>query len=277
LTTAEVEWVETSDGPLPAAQVAHALGAVAAACDGVIGVVWTERRAARGVPTRRTTRLLSGSGVLPERLAAPGPTAGERRLLDLDVSPQAFFQPHPLQAEVLIARIAARLASEARTLGRGLRLADLYCGTGTLGLALSGVVARLVGVELVAEAVEDARRNAARNGIDNAVFVAGDVGQIIADPAFGHLFADLDAVIVDPPRAGLMPQAASHLARLTPRLIVYVSCNPAALARDLPVLAGLGYRLDGPLTPVDLFPQTHHVETLAFLVRSSDPAAGSAE
>jgi 23S rRNA (uracil1939-C5)-methyltransferase len=266
LTTADVPEVATQDGPQPPEAVARALAAVAAALPQVVGVLWTRRRAARGSPTTRATMCLEGQAFLPEALARPNGAP-----LSLHVSPQAFFQPHPRQAERLIARIGLRLAAEAARLGRGLNLADLYCGTGTLGLALAGVVARLVGVELVPEAVADAQANAARNGIDNATFLAGDVGAVLADASLARHFRDIDAVIVDPPRAGLMPQASQHLAALGARLLVYVSCNPASLARDLPVLAGLGYALEGALEPVDLFPQTHHIETLACFVREAGP------
>ncbi len=271
LTTADVDAVATRDGTEAPEAVARSLAAVAAALPQVVGVLWTRRRAARGSPTTRTSVCLEGQGWLPEDLARPnGPP------LSLHVSPQAFFQPHPRQAERLIGRIGERLAAEAVELGRGLNLADLYCGTGTLGLALAGVVARLVGVELVPEAVADAQANAARNGIENATFLAGDVGAVLSDASLSRYFHDMDAVIVDPPRAGLMPQASQHLAALGARLLVYVSCNPASLARDLPVLARLGYALEGPLQPVDLFPQTHHIETLACFVRQ-DGAVAMAE
>jgi 23S rRNA (uracil1939-C5)-methyltransferase len=143
---------------------------------------------------------------------------------------------------------------------------DLYCGTGTLGLAVSPSCERVVGVELVPEAVESARKNAARNELA-ATFHAGDVGAVVADPAFRAALGPVDVVLLDPPRTGLLPGALAALGALEPPRLIYVSCKPESLARDLRALEAIGYRPEGPAQPVDLFPQSHHVETVVSLTR----------
>jgi 23S rRNA (uracil1939-C5)-methyltransferase len=262
LGTADVDTVATAGGPTAQTAVAERLGAAAVACRSDMSFVWTRRRVARGTPTTRITAVLAGDGRLGDSLALP-----DGRALAVDISPRAFFQPHPRQAEHIIARIVATLEREQRNLGRGLRVADLYCGTGILGLAAAPFVASVIGVELVPEAVADAEHNAHLNGITNAAFIAGDVGKVLGHPSFVDHFRAIDALLLDPPRAGLMPQAVGHLATLAAPLIVYVSCNPAALARDIGALATLGYAVDGPLQPIDLFPHTHHIETVAVFRR----------
>ncbi len=266
LVTADVEGHADTGGLAPL-DAARRIAEAVQGSPGLAGFVWTVRRAVRGEPTSRRSVTLLGASSLPDALLLP-----EGRRLDLSISARAFFQPHPNQSERIIARIVARLSALAAELGRPPRVADLYCGTGTLGLALAPFAAQVVGVELVPEAVEDAEANAARNALPNTTFIAGDVGAVLADPAFAHLFAWVDAAVVDPPRAGLMPKALGHLVALAPALLVYVSCNPAALARDLGPLAEAGFELEGPLQPIDLFPHTHHIETLAFFRRVPLPA-----
>ncbi|MFO0745764.1 MAG: 23S rRNA (uracil(1939)-C(5))-methyltransferase RlmD [Myxococcota bacterium] len=224
--------------------------------DAVPSWVWTIVDAERGRPTRLEVAYARGAPALDEILELPG-----GRRLTLAIHPRAFFQPHPLAAERLIAEVLRRLPPDGR-------VADLYCGTGTLALAVAPFVTSVVGVELVPEAVENARENAARNALANATFIAGDVAQVLADPTHAARFAGLDAVLLDPPRSGLSPQALDAVNRLGPASIVYVSCNPASLGRDLAALGKLGYALDGPIQPVDLFPHSPHVESVA-LVRKA--------
>lgn len=226
----------------------------------ISSLLWTVHDAARGRPTRYRTSTLHGASSLTEELLVPAP-AGERRLT-FEVAPRAFFQPHPLAAENVIRQIHARLPSSCRT------LLDLYCGTGTLALALAPNAESVLGIELVPEAVESARTNAARNGLEHCSFIAGDVDLELARlrESAPERLATLDAVLLDPPRQGLNPRALETLVALRPPRIVYVSCRPESLARDLRLLMAQGYRLDGEATPVDLFPQTHHVETVVALV-----------
>jgi len=224
----------------------------------VTGWAWTVMVAERGTPTRSETVHTLGRATLEEVLRLP-----DDRRLALTVHPRAFFQPHPLAAERLVAEVIARLGSGAADA----RVADLYCGTGTLGLAVAPFVREVVGVELVAEAVAVARDNALRAGLVNTTFLAGDVALVLADPAHADRFADVAVALVDPPRSGLMPQAFDALARLSPRRVVYVSCNPSSLARDLAALARAGFVIEGDLQPVDLFPHSPHVETVVTLTR----------
>lgn len=219
-------------------------------------IYWTVHDAARGRATTRTSHLLSGDGAFRERLEIPGlPT------LDFEIAPAAFFQTNTKQAERLYLQVL-----EAAGIGGGgepIDLAlDLYCGTGTIALALSFAAKRVIGIELNEAAVEDAKRNAAFNDRDNLQFYAGDAGAVIADPQLAPILQNADVVVVDPPRAGLMPKALEHISALAAPRLVYVSCNPASLARDTPLLAAAGYKLK-EAWPIDMFPHTAHIETVA--------------
>jgi 23S rRNA (uracil1939-C5)-methyltransferase len=187
-----------------------------------------------------------------------GPGRIRERLGDLvfGLSLGSFFQTNTMGAELLVERVR----EEAALLG-GETVWDLYCGTGALGLSLARSARALVGIEVVPAAVEDARANAAVNGIANARFVEGDAALGVA----GEENAP-DVVLLDPPRAGLHPRAIAALLALAPRRIVHVSCNPVALARDLEPLVAGGYR-PGPVRPIDLFPHTPHVECVVRLDR----------
>jgi 23S rRNA (uracil1939-C5)-methyltransferase len=222
---------------------------------GLTSLLWTALHSERGKPTRYVTKTLYGRPTMTERLVLPG-----GRELDFEIDPRAFFQPHPQAAEGLIAEVVSRLQS-ART------VLDLYCGTGTLGLAIAPFVTRVLGIELVPEAVAAANRNAARNGLTHAEFIAGDVGATLAAMPKDTL-ADIDAIILDPPRSGLHPDALDAISRLAPPRIVYISCKPESLARDLRLLKHRGYLPEAPAAPFDFFPQSHHVETLVSLRRA---------
>ena len=170
-------------------------------------------------------------------------------------------------AEVLYAAVA-QLADLRGTE----HVLDLYCGTGTIALSLAHRAGRVTGIELVPEAVEDARRAAERAGVQNVAFYAGDAGTVLAELCAqrpdGTTASFADVAIVDPPRAGLLPAALSALTLAAPATLVYVSCNPAALARDLVSLAAVGFELVS-IQPVDLFPQTAHIECVALLRRGA--------
>jgi 23S rRNA (uracil1939-C5)-methyltransferase len=176
------------------------------------------------------------------------------------VSANSFFQTNTLQAERLFA-----IAAEACALDGTETVLDLYSGTGAISLLLARRTGHVYGIELSAAAVADAVRNARANGIDNCTFLAGEVRHVL--PALMRDGVRASVVVADPPRAGFHPKALTALAALAPARIVYVSCNPATLARDVGDLARQGYRLEW-VQPVDMFPQTPHIEAVARLSRA---------
>lgn len=173
------------------------------------------------------------------------------------LSPRSFYQINHDQTEVLygLAVEAARLTGKEVVL-------DAYCGIGTIGLTASGRAKQVVGVELNRDAVRDAIGNARHNNVKNARFFAADATQWITEAAAAGQRADV--IFMDPPREGSTPQFIESVARMAPKRVVYVSCNPETMARDLALLTAKGYRAEG-FTPVDLFPQTAHVETVVLL------------
>ena len=245
----------TVDG-VPASKVVEGFAEVAEGH--AQSVWWTQERAVRGETTTRHSHHLRGSLGYTEHLHLPN-----GRVLTLEVPLGAFFQPNPLTAERIVAVIVEQLGS-----AQSLDLVDLYCGTGTMGLALSPFVERVVGVELNHDAVAAARSNAAANGLANAHYLAGDCAKVLDSEPFRKLMAAgrPDVVLVDPPRAGLLGRALELTASLEAPRLVYISCGPRALARDLGGLEDFGYRVDH-IQPVDLFPQTHHIENVVFLSR----------
>ena len=143
---------------------------------------------------------------------------------------------------------------------------DLYCGVGTISLYISHKVKKVVGFELVDNAVENARRNAELNGIKNCVFFSGDMMKLAKD---GELFREkYDIIITDPPRDGMHPKVVEALIGSGVPKIVYVSCNPSTFGRDVQLLEEGGYKLLKVL-PVDMFPHTFHVETIGLLVKNN--------
>ena len=181
------------------------------------------------------------------------------------ISPQSFYQVNHDGAELLYLLAAERTGMR----GQG-TLLDLYCGIGSIGLSMAERAERLVGIEIVEQAVVCARENAARNGVGNAVFSCGDASDAeklldAAERDYGKI--DADVVILDPPRKGSTPELITYLCntRKTPR-IVYVSCDPDTLARDCALFRQLGYEI-GTVTPVDMFPRTGHVESVVCLTR----------
>ncbi len=209
----------------------------------------TERK--NTVATGEKEFLLSGSGYITEQLGG----------LDFRISANSFFQTNSSQAEVLYHSILEVA---------GLRLEDtvydLYCGTGTITLYMAKYCRQVVGLEVVESSINDARSNAALNGVGNAAFFQVDLKDF---HAMLHTLASYDApgvIITDPPRAGMHPKALSTMLRLRPRRIVYVSCNPASLARDGKEICLQGYRLLS-VQPVDMFPHTSHIESVACFER----------
>ena len=179
--------------------------------------------------------------------------------LHFRLSPRSFYQVNHAQAQRLYeAAIAQAEITKNDT------VLDLYCGVGTITLAMAKAAGKVIGVEVVPQAVADARDNAARNGIENAEFFCGDAGE--AALALEAKGIQADVVVVDPPRKGLNSDAIEALTRFNPRRIVYVSCDPATLARDVALLKERGFRLQNAMA-ADLFPRCSHVESIVTLIR----------
>ena len=177
------------------------------------------------------------------------------------ISPLSFYQVNTVQCEVLY----QKAQEEAGLTGKEFLL-DLYCGTGTIGLTMADKVAKLIGVEIIPEAIEDAKKNAENNHITNAEFFCGDAAKVADKLKKDHIQPDV--ILIDPPRKGMDETLVSTVASMSPDRIVYVSCDPATLARDCARFQALGYQTIH-ITPVDMFPRTAHVETVALLTKIS--------
>jgi 23S rRNA (uracil1939-C5)-methyltransferase len=232
----------TSRGSLDREQ----LIAAAAPCDGLL---WTTLDTVAEVTHGGETELLAGVDRLDEELGG----------MRLRISPQAFFQTNTEMAEQLYG-----LAIQYAELTGFERLYDLYCGIGTIGLQMAPRAAEVWGLELVEEAVADAIANAKVNEIDNARFFAGDVRLALRE-LLGTAGRP-DVLVVDPPRAGLSQKIVRRIIEAAPKRVVYVSCNPTTLAPNAAQLVEAGYELT-KVRPVDMFPQTPHIECVAQLVR----------
>ncbi len=177
------------------------------------------------------------------------------------ISPQSFYQVNSVQTEVLYGK-----ALELAELKGEDILLDAYCGIGTIGLAAADRCARVIGVELNPEAVKDAAHNARRNGVKNAQFFCGDAGRFLMRMA--EEGRGLDVLMMDPPRSGSDEAFLRAVLTLGPRRVVYISCCPETLARDLGVLTRGGYRAVRAV-PVDMFPATEHVETIVLIQKKT--------
>ncbi len=179
--------------------------------------------------------------------------------LKFNISPMSFYQVNRDQAERLYA-----IAGEYAALTGSETLLDLYCGTGTIGLSMADKAGKVIGVELVPQAVEDAKKNAALNGIHNAEFLCMDAAKAAA--MLSGRGEKPDVIILDPPRKGCDSELIETVVQMTPKRVVYVSCDPATLARDLKLFASKGYEPQAAI-PVDMFPRTAHVETVVLMSR----------
>ena len=177
--------------------------------------------------------------------------------LQFAISSRSFYQVNPRQTEVLY-----RAALDAAKLTGKETVVDAYCGIGTIGLCAAPHAGQVIGVERNPAAVKDAAANARHNKLSNAKFVCADATEWMAAAAGEGLHPDV--VFLDPPRAGSTPECITAVAKMAPRRVVYVSCDPETLARDVALFARHGYKAKG-FTPVDLFPQTRHVETVVLL------------
>ena len=174
-----------------------------------------------------------------------------------ELSPLSFYQVNRQAAQKLY-----ELAAEMADFRGDELLVDLYCGAGTIGLSMASKVRELIGVEIVPDAVENARANARRCGVENARFICADAKEAATQLAAEHLHPDV--IVVDPPRKGCDAQVLQAIAQMAPERLVMVSCNSASLARDCKELTALGYHLE-KAAPIDLFPRTTHVETVVLL------------
>ena len=175
------------------------------------------------------------------------------------LSPHSFFQVNTSQAEQLYkkALVYANLTGKETVL-------DLYCGTGTISLILAKDAKHVIGAEIVASAIRDAKQNAKMNGIENVEFILGDVSDVVCDLSARGIRPDV--IVVDPPRKGLAPDVIEQIILLAPSRLIYISCDPATLARDLNRLDAADYKVQ-EITPIDMFPRCAHVETIALLER----------
>lgn len=217
------------------------------ACPALTGVVECVNRTEGNTVLSGEFRTLWGSGTLRDRLCG----------FEFELAPQAFYQINPPQAERLYAQALEYALPE-----RGGTVLDLYCGAGTISLCLSQRAERVIGAEIVPEAVENARANAERYGVTNAEFICADAGEAARELKSRGITPD--AIVVDPPRKGMDAPALEAIASMQPDRLVYVSCDPATLSRDISRLRPLGYTPASALA-VDMFPRTAHVETVMLL------------
>ncbi|MFH0915674.1 MAG: class I SAM-dependent RNA methyltransferase [bacterium] len=239
----------------------------------VVGIVHATNGGRAEISSGLEWRALWGRPYLLEKVAG----------ITLKVSVDAFFQTNTLMAHALYGLVACEAGLApigpgaagdpampgASVTPSGPVVWDLYSGVGSIGLSLAGRAKAVLGIESVPAAVEDAHENARLNGIDNAVFLEGDVGKVLREVADGtrRLPEGLerpDVIIVDPPRAGLSKKAISRIGEVAAPRIVYVSCNPTTMAPNVARFQEYGYRLER-VTPVDMFPHTPHVEAVGLL------------
>jgi 23S rRNA (uracil1939-C5)-methyltransferase len=231
----------TSPGKLPVDELIDAVD-----CEGLL---WTQTEGLGESTASGETTLLAGQPQLIEELGG----------LRFAISHDAFFQTNTEMAEQLYG-----IAAEFAALRGHERVFDLYCGIGTIGLSLAARAREVVGVEIVESAVADAIANARANEIVNASFYAGDIR--LAMRELVERAGKPDVCVIDPPRAGLSQKVVRRIIEAAPRRIVYVSCNPTTLAPNAAQLVEAGWRLER-VRPVDMFPQTPHIECVALLTR----------
>ena len=237
--------IVTSEGELRAEALAEAAGAD--------GMLWTRNPGVAETTTDGETKLVAGLGHIEEELSD----------LRFRISPTAFFQTNTEMAEVLYAR-----ATDLAELTGAERVFDLFCGIGTVALTLALRAREVWGVEVVEPAVADAIENARLNEMENAFFFAGDVRTALRPLV--ERAGRPDVVVTDPPRAGLSQKIVRRVLETAPKKIVYVSCNPTTLAPNARQMVDAGYELRS-VHPVDMFPQTPHIECVALLERVADP------
>ena len=213
------------------------------------GILHTKNDSVADVVRDEGTDILYGEGFFYEELLG----------LRFQISPFSFFQTNSLGAEVLYETARSYILNGDEQALCDKVVYDLYSGTGTIAQMMAPVCKQVVGVEIVAEAVEAARENAKLNGLDNCTFLAGDVLKVLDE-----IEEKPDYIILDPPRDGIHPKALEKIIAYGVENMVYISCKPTSLARDLQVLIARGYEVK-KITCVDMFPGTYHVETVCLL------------
>lgn len=198
-------------------------------------------------------RLLFGAPSINETLNVAG------HELKFEIAPGSFFQPNTLQAQKLY-----EIALDFAGLCGGEIVYDLYCGTGTISLVCSINAGKVYGVEIAESSVLNARASAENNNISNVEFINADVAEAVS-----KIPETPDVVVLDPPRNGLLPPAIRQVCSISPPKIVYISCNPTTLARDLKIFKDAGYELI-KIQPVDMFPNTYHIESVALIEKTSE-------
>ena len=212
-------------------------------------IVWNTNPYKTALMLGDRSETLFGNGYITDELCG----------LKFRISPRSFYQVNPTQTEILYKK-----AFEFANLSGKERVIDAYCGTGTIGLTLAKGASEIIGVEVNEDSVRDAIFNAEANGIKNAKFINADAGEFMQTLA--QKGEKIDVVVTDPPRAGCSIKFLKSLISLAPKRIVYVSCNPETLSRDLFTLRKGGYKVK-KIQPVDMFPFTEHVETVVLLTR----------
>lgn len=206
----------------------------------------------RGYRTVVKEFLLFGKPALTETLTVQNIT------LRFEIHPQAFFQPNTKQAQILYGKILESAQPKASD-----RVLDLFCGTGTIGMFFAKAGCRVTGIELNEDAIENAKNNARQNNINDIEFLCGDIEKFLLTPCSAVHQPSL--LITDPPRAGIAQKSLEKIIALKIPKWIYISCNPATLARDLKIICETGsYRLK-KIQPVDMFPHTYHIETVCLL------------
>lgn len=221
-----------------------------ARCPDVVSIYQNENLKPTNVILGATNTLLFGQPTIKDSLNG----------LEFELSPHSFYQINPTQTEKLY-NLAVKLAA----LDGSQTVIDAYCGIGTISLHLARAAKHVYGVEVVKQAIDDAKQNAHRNGLANCTFVAGSTEEWMAK--WQHQGKKPDVVVFDPPRKGLAESVIASTKELAPKKVIYVSCNPATLARDLVRFIDAGYTVASPVYPVDQFPQTPHVESVTVLER----------
>lgn len=217
----------------------------------IASIVWSKVISRKGFTRQVKENVIYGKPAITEKMILKN---GDE--LKFDISPQAFFQVNTLQAEILYSQVLKFSLLKSHNM-----VFDLFCGTGTIGLFLAKHVGQVLGIELNEQAIQSAKENARKNNLFNIDFYTGDVSKIL------HEIRERPSlIIVDPPRAGLTEKLIKKINDFGANQIVYVSCNPATLARDINWLKDYGFTVKN-IQPVDMFPHTFHIECVCLLER----------